>query len=171
MALKLMIDGCGCLWWAQIDPIILQGSYIAWDSTYNELISPYKPYVKHDDETVFYVPYNFDPMEPTPVKFLEIDDAPALTAMDYFIGVAGDGHDYKFTPAQLIAYILGQTRKTVVATDADTLTDSFITDGISAIGVGGQLFNAPFFTVVGSTVQPVPGLMSWAGGDTLTLFR
>lgn len=167
-----VLGRCGCfrIRFAETDI----PSFITEDSNYDPDSTGYKPFVTEFDQDKFFVPETYDEMS-EPIKFSEVGDAPELNAMSYFVGIQdnGDGSftNYNFTPAVMMAYIIGQTRKTVVSTNADTVTDAFITGGISAINVGGQLYNAPFFTVVGNTITPNAGLMSWGAGDTLTLFK
>lgn len=167
-----VLGRCGCfrIRFAETDI----PSFITEDSNYDPDSAGYKPLVAEFDEDKFFVPEIYNEMS-EPIKFSEVADAPELNAMSYFVGIQdnGDGSftNYNFTPSVMMQYIIGQTRKTVVADDGDTLSDSFISGGLSAISVGGQLFNAPFFTVSGSTVTANSGLMSWGTGDTLTLFK
>lgn len=103
---QTVYDGC-CIQWLEAPEVITFGSYVTADSTLDPFIEPYEPYISPENE--YYVPFNYDPEMPDPKQLIDIADAPSLTAMDYFVGTNATG-DYKFTPAQLIAYVAPMLR-------------------------------------------------------------
>lgn len=158
-------DGC-CLQWSPLTPPIILGSYIAANSTYDPQIDPYIPYIA--DEEIYYVPHNYDPDMPDPKKLLEIEDAPALTAMDYFIGTNADG-DYKFTPAQLIAYVTPLIQRKVTVTVAGNRVDIPDLPPIQSIGFTNGFLTSDDITQDANGFETNEGT-SWAPNQKLMLY-
>lgn len=133
---------------------LVTNPYITWDSDFQPTDPDYKPYV--DENGNYYVPENME----NPVRFFEIEDAPSLNAMSYFVGVGSDNKDYLFTPGQLVAYVQSQTRKVFTATgDGDAFSDDFIDDTITEVVTLGQAYDSSMFTIAGNTLTPPGGVL------------
>lgn len=163
MKYKVLSSGCGCNALVRM-PEAVDLPFITEDSDISQNANDYMPFVSEDGQLLF-TPENVDDMS-TPTKFSEISDAPNLNAMSYFVGYQDNGDEpgtnYKFTPAQLIAYVLTQTRKVLTpAADGDTLTDEWLaTHEITEIVMNGQSYLVDeAFTQEGDTVTRISGMM------------
>lgn len=147
---QTVYDGC-CIQWLEAPEVITFGSYVTADSTLDPFIEPYEPYISPENE--YYVPFNYDPEMPDPKQLIDIADAPSLTAMDYFIGTNANG-DYKFTPAQLIAYVAPMLRLPyTVETTGETITVSGIDNKpVIEIAMPNQTLTRSQFTQVGNAI-------------------
>lgn len=120
------------------------------------------PYVNQNGN--YYVP--FGNMADQPVTFAEMADAPALTAMAYFVGTRDNGDntftDYKFTPAQLAAYF-APFDVAAIEGNSITLPAAYSGRTIIQINPGTQQMNRGFFTQVGDTATMTDETTFYAG--------
>jgi hypothetical protein len=105
--------GCARLWRVEV-PTDFPG-FITEDSNKSPNTPGYEPFVAEnstDGDYLFFVPEDYNEMS-TPIKFSELDEAPDINAMSYFVGIQDEGEsnvNYKFTPAQLMAYVAPMMR-------------------------------------------------------------
>lgn len=165
MPVYLVIPNCGCAaLWKVPDTAI--ASFI---TEYSDKIigsDDYYPFVTEDDTDDFFVPENYDMS--TPVKFSETATAPDLNGMSEFVGLQdnGDGThtNYRFTPQQLVVYVMGSVRKTY---NADSDTDSY-TDA-SLIGKDPSMLfleQQSLIRGLGFSFDSLTGTVTLLGGQT-----
>lgn len=111
MNYTVLESACGCITLLR-KPDAIDLPIITEISSKDQEATDYYP-LQSEDENYIFVPENVEDMV-DPVKISEIADAPAFNAMSMFTGIQdnGDGTytNYNFTPAQLLTYVLSQTR-------------------------------------------------------------
>lgn len=158
----LHFDRCGCAYTMSVPQVILN-VYITHDSP----ISPFDPdFEQYEDETN--EGYNFDAeleSNVTPMRLIQIEDAPDINAMAYFVGVQDNGNgtstDYKFTPSQLVNYVAGQMSIMAVCTSTGAVHNFAwaIDKEIKTITYGGIVyFMDEDFTQLGQELTWINGM-------------